>query len=347
MPVDATPVDGASCVTQLPQYPGVASPRLLAVTCENRNVFTTQTSAEAGSGVPLIARIKSVRIPSNQRSVIQHVMHTEQGVPVDLSDCLCQADSSVSASVSSESAADCAYAVRFTMQETMAFETVCPIVNITASIVSETTGTVKVTLEPEQVNYPGVYIGQFSLVQVADAEDEPDITILSNMFYVVIGRNLTRLIGSANMSGPPTIPEVRLFLRDTSPEESYLLESVRFTDEEIAYAIQLPVMYWNEVPPPLSPAYTTANFPYRYHWLIAITGYLFMIAAEQNRANNLQYSAGGTAVNDQNKEMPYEAAADRRLTEWRAFVQAKKVSLNVALGFGNLGSGYAGYGGYW
>jgi len=107
------------------------------------------------------------------------------------------------------------------------------------------------------------------------------------------------------------------------------------------------VMYWNEVPPPLSPAYTTANFPYRYHWLIAITGYLFMIAAEQNRANNLQYTAGGTAVNDQNKEMPYEAAADRRLTEWRSFVQAKKASLNIALGFGNLGSGYAGYGGYW
>jgi len=239
------------------------------------------------------------------------------------------------------------YVVRFTLQEAMAFETVCPIVDIGASIISEADGTVKITLEPEQTSYPGVFIGQFSLVQVAAAEDEDDITILSNMFYVVIGRNLTRLSGSVNMTGPPTIPEVRLFLRDTAPEESYLLESVRFADEEIAYAIQLPVMYWNEVPPPLSPAYTTANFPYRYHWLIAITGYLFMIAAEQNRANNLQYTAGGTAVNDQNKEMPYEAAADRRLTEWRSFVQAKKASLNIALGFGNLGSGYAGYGGYW
>jgi hypothetical protein len=62
-----------------------------------------------------------------------------------------------------------------------------------------------------------------------------------------------------------------------------------------------------------------------------------MIAAEQNRANNLQYTAGGTAVNDQNKEVPYESAADRRLQEWRSFVMRKKASINIQAGFGGIG----------
>jgi hypothetical protein len=183
-------------------------------------------------------------------------------------------------------------------------------------------------------------MGQFSLIQLADTTLAYDTVILSNMFYVIVGRNMSTIDGSSQLTGPPTIPEVRLFLRDSSPAESFLLDGVKFADEEIAYAIQLPVMYWNEIPPPLNPIYTTANFPYRYHWLIAITGHLFMIAAEQHRANNLQYTAGGTAVNDQNKEMPYESAADRRLAEWKSFVIRKKASINHDLGWGTLTSGY-------
>ena len=347
MPVDATPVDGASCVTQMPQYPGSVTPRLLAVSCENRNVFTTQSSVESVSGNTILPRIKSVRIPASQQSTLRHIMHTEQGQPINISSCLCIPDaesSSVSLSVpESSSAAECGYIIRFTMQEAMSFEVTCPVVDMTATIGDADAGEVSVVLTPDQTRYPGVYMGQYSLVQLATVEGEDDIVLLSNMFYVIIGRNMSRADGTSQVTGPPTVAEVRLFLRDTSPAESFLLDGVKFADEEIAYSIQLPVMYWNEIPPPLNPIYSTLNFPYRYHWLIAITGHLFMIAAEQNRANNLQYTAGGTAVNDQNKELPYEAAADRRLQEWRSFVMRKKAAINMDLGWGTLGSGYSGY----
>lgn len=343
MPVDATPVDGTGCVTQLPQFPGAPTPRLLAVSCSNRNVFSTQHSAESVSGNVVLSRVKSVRLPSNQLAILQHTMHTEQGAPVNVTDCLClnEGSSSTDNSITdSSSVAVCAYAIKFTLQEALSFELTCPIIDVTATVVDGDKGLVQIQLTPEQLRYPGVYMGQFSLIQVAETADDFDTVILSNMFYVIVGRNMSRIDGSSQLTGPPTIPEVRLFLRDSSPAESFLLDGVKFADEEIAYAIQLPVMYWNEIPPPLSPLYTTANFPYRYHWLIAITGHLFMIAAEQHRANNLQYTAGGTAVNDQNKEMPYEAAADRRLAEWRSFVIRKKVSINHDLGWGTLTSGY-------
>lgn len=338
MPVDATPVDGAGCVTQLPQFPGSPTPRLLAVSCSNRNVFSTQNSEESVTGAPVLSRVKSVRLPSNQLSILQHTMHTEQGVPVNVTDCLCLTEDSSIAD--SSSAAACAYAIKFTMQEALSFELTCPIIDVDATVIDGDKGLVQIQLTPEQLRYPGVYMGQFSLVQLAATADDLDTVILSNMFYVIVGRNMSRIDGSSQLTGPPTVAEVRLFLRDSSPAESFLLDAVKFADEEIAYAIQLPVMYWNEVPPPLNPVYTTANFPYRYHWLVAITGYLFMMAAEQNRANNLQYTAGGTAVNDQNKEMPYEAAADRRLAEWKSFVMRKKVALNHDLGWGTLTSGY-------
>lgn len=338
MPVDATPVDSTGCVTQLPQFPGAPTPRLLAVSCSNRNVFTTQNSEESVSGAVVLSRVKSVRLPANQLAVLQHTMHTEQGAPVNVSDCLClNEDSSIA---DSSSAAACVYAIKFTLQEALAFELTCPIIDATATVVDGDKGLVQIQLTPEQLRYPGVYMGQFSLIQLAETETDYDTVILSNMFYVIVGRNMSRIDGSSQLTGPPTVAEVRLFLRDSSPAESFLLDAVKFADEEIAYAIQLPIMYWNEIPPPLSPLYTTANFPYRYHWLVAITGYLFMMAAEQHRANNLQYTAGGTAVNDQNKEMPYEAAADRRIAEWKSFVMRKKASINYDLGWGTLTSGY-------
>lgn len=339
MPVSATPVGASPCSSQSAQLPGLPTPPLLAVSCENRNVFTTKASAESTTGETLLQRVRSVILPGSQKAVLKHTLHTDQGHPIDISDCLCLSESSSSASeVSSEAA--CGYAVKFIMQESLAFESICPVVEMTADIVNGESGEVSVTLTPEQLRTPGVYLGQFSLVQLADDGESPDVVILSNMFYVIVGRNLSRADGFSAMTGPPTVAEVRLFLRDTSPAESFLLDNVKFTDEEIAYATQLPVMYWNEIPPPINPQYTTATFPHRYHWLIAITGNLFMIAAEQFRANNLQYSAGGTAVNDQNKEAPYEAAADRRLAEWRAFVRKKKVSLNMELGWGTVSGGY-------
>ena len=102
----------------------------------------------------------------------------------------------------------------------------------------------------------------------------------------------------------------------------------------------LPVQYWNEIPPPIG-THTTASFPYRYHWLMATAGYLFLAAAEQHRRNNLSYSASGVQVNDQDKEPNFEQAAHRRIQEYKEFVRRKKAEINLECAWGGLGSTYS------
>jgi len=335
MPVTATPIGGGGCNTQSADPAGILTPASLAVDCLNRNVFTTVQREEPTKGTPLLARLKSISLPAGQPAIVQHILHTEAGQPVTLTDCVCEEGDSLSSS----SAADCAFYVRFTMQEAISFAAACPAIQADAVVVDATTGLVSISLTGEQLQQPGVYSGQFSLMQRGGTPAD-DAVLLSNLFYVVVNRTLSLVAGSLITSGPPTMAEIRLFLRDTSPAENYLLTNLRFGDDEIAAAIQLPIMQWNETPPPIGPRYSTMDFPHRYHWLIAITGYLFRIAAEQYRANNLQYSAGGTAINDQDKEMPYEAASDRRLAEWKQFMMRTKVSMNMEATWGTVSNFY-------
>jgi hypothetical protein len=137
-----------------------------------------------------------------------------------------------------------------------------------------------------------------------------------------------------------SIAEIRLHLRDSAPGESYLLENLMFDDAEIALAIARPVMYWNEVPPPLGRNYSTQNFPFRYHWLEGICANLFMMVAEQFRRNQLSYQAGGIAVDDQNKEGSYERAGQTRWQAYREWVRATKASINLESCYGEVGSNY-------
>lgn len=142
------------------------------------------------------------------------------------------------------------------------------------------------------------------------------------------------------MGGPPSIAEIRLHLRDSSPAESYLLEHLMFDDAEIALAIARPVMYWNEIPPPLDVVYNTQTFPFRYHWLEGICANLFMMVAEQFRRNQLSYSAGGLSVDDQNKEAGYERAGQARWQAYREWVRATKASINLESCYGEVTSSY-------
>jgi hypothetical protein len=155
----------------------------------------------------------------------------------------------------------------------------------------------------------------------------------SNTFYLTVDPGLF----TGEIFGPPTIAEVRLSLRDSGPAESMLLNNLAFSDEEIAMAIARPVQLWNETPPNLRKyRYTTTTFPFRYHWLEAIAGTLFLLAAEYNRRNNLTYSAANVSVNDLDKEPQYEAAGQRRLQMFREFVRAKKSELNLNQLYGGI-----------
>lgn len=151
-------------------------------------------------------------------------------------------------------------------------------------------------------------------------------------FYFEITPNLAIY----NPSGPITITEVRMAVRDLCPEMNFLLDTVEFKDHEVAWAIRRPIEYWNEVPPPVA-QYTPGNFPFRYHWMEAVIGELLVTVATWMRRNDLDYSAGGTSVQDTKKWPDYLKMAEGRKKDWKEFVKNKKIEINIAGGFGNLG----------
>jgi len=282
----------------------------------------------------------AIDVPGQQRAVINYVMRDRDGNAVDLSGCLC---TNTDGSLGMDDIEDCPceYKMVFRMVEYLSggrgkeFE---------VTIEDAETGKVSVTLAPDDTQHPGVYFGEFALVicgsELTDDATHDTTVLFSNKLSLVVGRNMwNNRMNCDSPAGPPSIAEIRLHLRDTHPGESYLLEGVAFSDEEILQAMWLPVQFWNETPPDIA-RFTTATFPYRYNWLMAITGYLFLTVAEHQRRNNLTYSAGGLQINDQNREANYEGAAQRRLNEWRSFVRMKKSELNLAMGFGSVGSDY-------
>ena len=129
--------------------------------------------------------------------------------------------------------------------------------------------------------------------------------------------------------------DVRIWLRDNDPDENRLLDSEEFDAEEIRTAMTLTVDYYNETPPFLQ-AYDYDKFPWRFHLLQGTAANLLFMAAHRYRRNQLNYSAGGVTVDDQNKYQQYDAAGERLWREYKAWVSAKKKADNAGQGWGTI-----------
>jgi hypothetical protein len=256
-------------------------------------------------------------------------MHDKDGIPVDLSACF-----------PTPAPANPLYKIVLRIKEQIRLGEQSAPKEIAAAVVNATSGQVEVSLPQNVAAYPGVFYAEIALIAGTATTDKPCV-IFSNLFSLIITRST---FGSADIGGPPSIAEIRLHLRDSSPAESYLLDHLMFDDAEIALAITRPVQYWNEIPPPIG-TFTTQTFPFRYHWLEGICANLFMMVAEQFRRNQLSYSAAGLAVDDQNKEPNYERAGQLRWQAYREWVRAKKAEINLENAYGEVGSTYQ-YGAY-
>jgi hypothetical protein len=335
----ATPVatPGPCCDT----FPSAAqSPTL--VSCQGMNVIVAEPATKFKQ--PLFGRIRTIKVKGGTKAIIYWTMQDRQGNPVKLEDCPCEigSDSSTSSESCDETTvvvSDCQMRVKFRLREQVAIG-VCkpPKAEFDVKVIDKDVGKVEIVLPPDVTKYPGIYYGEVAVLGTDD--DGNDYVYFSNTFNVAIE---TGEWSAARMRrlGPPSFAEIRLHLRDSDPAENVLLADLMFDDSEIAMAIMRPIQYWNEIPPPIQ-TYTTQNFPFRHHWLEAIAGELFLMAAEGYRRNQLAYSAAGVAIDDQNKEMNYEQASARRMQNWRAFVKQKKASLNMEQAWGAVGSTYAG-----
>lgn len=215
-------------------------------------------------------------------------------------------------------------------------------VNKDASITNGAEGEISFTLDETDTNAPGIFIGEVIVYEnLADASSSSSSSPGENgdrgavlfryPFYMEIARNISHF--DPSLTGF-TIAEVRLMIRDKCSEDNFLLDSVEFSDTEISWAIAHPVEYWNEIPPPLTPVYTTKNFPYRYNWSSGIIGELLGLAALNYERNRLQYSAANLAVDDKDKANFYTQASRQYLQAYQTWVLQKKKSLNLAQMYG-------------
>ena len=293
---------------------------LTPVPCAGQNVISAPVSQI--NGAPLLTRMRAITISQGQCAMLEWQMHDRDGNPVDLSEC---------ASIEE-------LQIVLRLKEQLALGNGREPVQVAATVVEAAAGKVSAQLTKNMVGTPGIYYAEFALISLPAQQVTAPCVVFSNTFSLIITRSTFDNLGQSG--GPPSMAEIRLHLRDSSPAESFLLDTLMFDDAEIALAIARPVMYWNEIPPPIDAVYNTQSFPFRYHWLEGIAANLFLMVAEQFRRNQLDYSAGGVAVNDQNKEASYERAGQTRWQAYRDWVRATKASINLESCYGEVSSTY-------
>jgi hypothetical protein len=198
-------------------------------------------------------------------------------------------------------------------------------------------GYVKVSLSGMDCGFAGIYLADLEV----RSYDAPCACLYqSSPYWFVVEPNVNDAFDTGAGQGPITIAEVRLLLRDECAGQNFLLDDVEFDDSQIVMAMTLPIDEFNETNMPRT-HFVLRNFPYKFHWRRAVTGYLLDIAAKGYVRNHLDYQAGDVKVADKMKYEAYQAMASQILQEWRRFVVQEKMNINVGHGYGTLRSGYS------
>jgi hypothetical protein len=266
--------------------------------------------------LPVKPRLRTVLVRSGQCPSVELAMLDANGCPIDL--CACDPGAQCMVMGTLRIAPDCYNYVQ----------------DYPASSPDATSGLMVADIDPMAMGGPGIYLAEMG---VFDAEGT--CIAVSNQFFLVVEFGL---FGNIQWHGPPSLAEIRLELRDSSPLENELLDdSVLFDNSEIAVSLRNVVDYWNEALPPIQ-TYTTQNFPFRYWWKQGAKAQLFRIAAEWHRKNQVAYSAGGVSFDEHGqKAQQYEEAASAIWAEYKQWVQQKKISMNLDQGWGEIPSDYS------
>lgn len=283
----------------------VTPPPAGEVTVENPPAVAPLVSE--ADGQPVRARARGVEVSAGQAAVVRWVMIDRHGRPVDLA-----------AAVPPGSVA---------LRVREAFAAAADVAEAAGAVTDAGAGAVEATLPAAAVACPGVMAAEFAVLSAAGA------VLLANPFYLIVTRSLFGPDQAGQ--GPPTVPEIRLHLRDSGPEDNYLLDAVEFDLAELAACIERPVQVWNETLEFVPRRYTTRNFPYRSRWLDAIVGYLHLLAAHNYDRNLQAYSAGGTSMQDKNKGPAYAQKGRAMIQEYTDWVKQRKGQLNLEEAYGS------------
>lgn len=294
--------------------------------CPDQLIVTPSITCVEGK--PNLRKMQGVSIVTGQLATIRYTMRDINGDPVDLS--LCMAAGSVVKLRVREAIEMCDW-----QQAT-----------ISGSVVDLSTngadGVVQATLTEPVTHLPGIYRCEFAIL----SNDTPQANLIfSNEFFLIVNRGQFANIpfNHVRTQGPPTLPEIRLHLRDSDPADNLWLGVQEFDTAEIAACIERPIHYFNEAPPPINQRFNTSNFPSRYFYLEAIVGCLYQMAAIHYMRTHLPYQQQqGLSIDDKNKAEQYAAEGKQRWEEWKNWVRHKKVQINAAAAFQSMGSPYWG-----
>jgi len=181
-----------------------------------------------------------------------------------------------------------------------------------------TTGDVILSFEAGDFSCPGIYLAELQMVFDGKIET-------AYQFNIELSAPLSWIY-----SGPLNIAEVRLWSRDNSPDDNYLLDEVEYKDAEIIAAIRRAVDVFNSLSPVLPQKLLTVNnFPFRSQWIDATIGYLMEIAALNKLRNDMNYNAGGLSIDDRRKWGDYMAVAKQKQQEFKELATLIKAQMNA------------------
>lgn len=341
MPVVATPVTTTITQDDCPVFGTGAGGNIHSelptpvASCLNQKIVVLETPLDSVTGKPVPERIRNITVPSGVATEIRWQMLDDKGRIVDLSECACTSQ-------------PCPYSYSLMLCDYFGCQ---PHVCFDSVVYDAGTNTLKANANIGT----GVYAAEMVVFftdplhplnientawNAANPTEPPKplyrVPIFVNRFFLTSERTVLNRDWTENR-GPLSFAEIRLALRDSGAVENRLLQTVRFSDEEMVLAMSRPVLYWNEIPPEIG-SYDLRTFPYRYHWLQGTIGYLMLMLSEYQRANQLEYSAGGLSVRDQSAFMTYAQAAELYISQYKAFVRQKKTQLNMQSGFGSVSS---------
>jgi hypothetical protein len=273
-------------------------------------------------GCAVLTKRRALSVSKGMCGLAEWTMRWPDGQTADLSDCFPESSISESGSVDDTGLT---IAVRF-----QGADGGCILAEVDAELVNASQGLIRFMIPEAVCQMSGVY--QF---QAAVLQDGGNV-VFSDSGLISVEHGMWG--NTDQLTGPPTLEEIRMHLRDRAVEND-LLADVEFDDVEILSAIVQPVRYWNEQLPPLPP-YSVATFPFRHNWRNAIVAELLFMAAHHYVRNKMQAQSGGLSIDDKNKDKDYLAIAAHYKQEWQQFVIMKKMSINANGFYGSMGSSY-------
>jgi len=265
--------------------------------------------------------------------VFEAVVQTEDGVPVDLTPYdVVDNGPALKKSCPTGAQLPITTGVQFVASEYQGQS--FPSVSITCEILDATSGVVSIPMNSCDFTKPGVFLAEIELIK--DGE-------LEHVFKMYVDAQASLAYA---VNGPLTIAEVRLWARDSVPEDNFLLDEVEFKDAEIVAAIRRAVDVWNTTTPILGRyTYTASNFPFRSQWLDLTLSLLYGIAARSYLRNHLPYQAAGIQVDDKNKFEPYYKLSQDAKNEYVQWAKEVKLQLNAQQCWGRSNILFTGGGG--